>query len=74
MAKVIQDNGGLSNYEDTLWKMIAYASRYGHADMLAIMGDVSAYRLARFNEAVHELVSSENKSGRGAINALAEGG
>lgn len=70
----IERDGGLEKYEDELWKMIAYASRYGHQPILIVLGEITSMRLERFNTAVHFWINAESKKGGGGFGNLADGG
>ena len=45
-----------------LWKMVAYAARYGHQQMSEIMSTSSA-KLTEFNEGIIFWIEKENSSG-----------
>ena len=59
-----------------LWKMIAYACRYGHQPILAQLGALTMERLCAFNDGVQHWLDAERKTGSTAqsVGYLAEGG
>jgi hypothetical protein len=66
--------GGIEQYEDEIWKMIAFASRYGHQPLVAMTGDVSVERVQRFCKWVAFWIANEQKNGSAHANHMAEGG
>ena len=54
--------------------MIAYACRYGHQPLVAMIGGVTMDRLDKFNDAVHHWVENEMKNSRSAAMQIAAGG
>ena len=57
-----------------MWKTIAFACRYGHQDLLAIVGEVTTLRVMKFCDALKYWLESERKNGRTHAMSIAEGG
>lgn len=74
MTGAMESIGGVESYEDEIWKMIAFASRYGHQPLVAIVGDVTVDRVNRFCGALQHWLRAERKNGSDVYNSMAEGG
>jgi hypothetical protein len=74
LAAAIQSLGGVEYIEDQLWKMIAFASRYGHQPLVILIGDVTVERVSRFCDALQYWLRAEQHNSRGIMNSIAEGG
>jgi hypothetical protein len=44
-----------------MWKMIAFASRYGHQPILAMLGPLTVERVRAFSEAIAEYLKVERR-------------
>lgn len=74
MTDVMESAGGVEWYEDEIWKMIAFASRYGHQPLVAIVGEVTVQHVNRFCSAIQHWLKAERKNGSDIYNTMAEGG
>lgn len=67
LAIAIDKAGGAKKYEECLWKQLAFITRYGHQsleDALELEDDDRN----SYMDALAELISEENKSGRSLTN------
>lgn len=60
--------------EQDNWKAIAFAARYGHQEMLARFGLLTAEQLKKFNDALQYWIGKENENGSRMHHSIAEGG
>lgn len=54
--------------------MIAFASRYGHQPLVALVGDVTTDNVRRFNSAIQYWIRAEKDNGLDRYNMMATGG
>lgn len=54
--------------------MIAFASRYGHQQLLAETGELTTARVQKFCDALDYWIKAESKKGSSAMLSMAEGG
>lgn len=56
------------------WRAIAFASRYGHQEMLSRLGVLTSEKLRKFNDAIGYWIEKEAENGSRMQHSLAEGG
>lgn len=67
----MEQAGGVPELKEDIWKMIAFASRYGHQQLL---GDPTKADMNAFCDALRYWIEAEHKNGRTASMNMAEGG